>query len=464
MESPGGVSGFNFEAPPPDGAFVFDMGSLDDALPSDDSPFVSPFLGSDSPFEFSASPLPGSTAASSDKNANDSVSFSLDDIPDIDMSEVARYEAQQEYDELELSIQGDWNVVQLMQTNSPLLTSLHVLPYDSLADVAAALPSNTCLTSLTCSLDTPPQFRAMAVAIGRDRSLKHLSIDWPHLVLNSDENQMQEAENVLAESFVTNQGLTDLVVRSSDAMFRAIVANTRLRRVTIETGTKGDVSILADAEHLEYLRIGWGQSNNLDTFVNKLTEAARDHALEELDMCSPGGRYDGAQLSEFLKRTSRLKAFSLRGRFVAENDIAAGIRCNASLTSLSIHGLNSDPRTDRTELCKAISQHKLLKQQILLLEEKAKRAQDIIDDRRVARHRLKVVREKAVRVAEDPLEGTSNSDEAPAITVLNRQTRQNFAKQPPRKQLMKPKPFARNSSIMRLRERELQRALESYAF
>ena len=109
-------------------------------------------------------------------------------------------------------------------------------------------------------------------------------------------------------------------------------------------------------------------------------------------------------------------------------------------------------------------QHKLLKQQILLLEEKAKRAQDIIDDRRVARHRLKVVREKAVRVAEDPLEGTSNSDEAPAITVLNRQTRQNFAKQPPRKQLMKPKPFARNSSIMRLRERELQRALESYAF
>jgi hypothetical protein len=36
--------------------------------------------------------------------------------------------------------------------NSPLLVELHVLPYDSLSEVAYSLPGNTVLESLDCSL------------------------------------------------------------------------------------------------------------------------------------------------------------------------------------------------------------------------------------------------------------------------------------------------------------------------
>ena len=329
---------------------------------------MSPFLNSDS-FDFSASPKPQESKGPVQQQGDMFADFSADaqEMEPIDLEAFSKYETQCENERdlqgLDLPEQDTtWDVVRLMRENSPLLTTLHVLPYDSLAEVAGALPANTCLTSLTCSLDTPDEFRAMAFAIARDQSLKHLSIDWPHLVLSADNDQMAEAEAVLAESFLTNQGVTDLIVRSSDAMFRAIVANQRIERATIETGTKGNVAILAEAEHLKYLRIGWGQSNELDAFLEKLIDAARDHALQEFDLCSPGGRYKGAQICEFLKRTSRLNTFSLRGRFSSpENDISLGVRCNTSLTKLAIHGLNSDPVFDRSELCTAISEHPLLK-------------------------------------------------------------------------------------------------------
>ena len=48
-------------------------------------------------------------------------------------------------------------------------------------------------------------------------------------------------------------------------------------------------------------------------------------------------------------------------------------------------------------------------------------------------------------------------------TMKLRETMRNMSKQP-QKKLLKAAPFHRNSSIMRLRERELQRALEVYQF
>ena len=78
---------------------------------------------------------------------------------------LATRESQRE--EFEDSLRGQWDIVQLLQVhfprffiishvfqkNSPLLVDLHVLPYDSLGEVAFALPGNTCLESLDCSLD-----------------------------------------------------------------------------------------------------------------------------------------------------------------------------------------------------------------------------------------------------------------------------------------------------------------------
>ena len=104
-------------------------------------------------------------------------------------------------------------------------------------------------------------------------------------------------------------------------------------------------------------------------------------------------------------------------------------------------------------------QQKLLKQQILLLEEKAKRAQDIIDERRFARNKLEEAREGLAKMREDE----AAKSLARGKTMKVRETMRNMSKQP-QKKLLKAVPFHRNSSIMRSRERELQRALEAYQF
>ena len=104
-------------------------------------------------------------------------------------------------------------------------------------------------------------------------------------------------------------------------------------------------------------------------------------------------------------------------------------------------------------------QQKLLKQQILLLEEKAKRAQDIIDERRFARNKLEEAREGLAKMREDE----AAKSLAKGKTMKLQETMRNMSKQP-QKKLLKAAPFHRNSSIMRLRERELQRALEVYQF
>ena len=109
-------------------------------------------------------------------------------------------------------------------------------------------------------------------------------------------------------------------------------------------------------------------------------------------------------------------------------------------------------------------QHKLLKQQILLLEEKTKRAQDIMEDRRFARHRLEKVREEATGGKAELPKGPKLGGAEDLAVTLNRETRKNMRNQQQRKKLMVAKPFARNSSIMLLREKELQKALDAYAF
>ncbi len=257
--------------------------------------------------------------------------------------------------------QGQWDIADLLEQNSPLLTELHVLPYDSLVTVAMLLPGNTMLESLDCSLSTPDEFTAVAAALARTGpTLKTLSIDWPRLVLNYRE-RMEKAEQALASSLLANAGIVTLKTRSSNPIFNAIAANKRLQRVTVETGSSGNVATLATATHLRYLRIGWGQSASLNDFVDVLITNARDHALEELDLCSPGGSYSGEAMSRFLQISSRIKSLWLRGKYDMPNDIARGVLSNISLTSLSIHGLNSDPTCTRDALCKAISGHPCLK-------------------------------------------------------------------------------------------------------
>ncbi len=164
-------------------------------------------------------------------------------------------------------------------------------------------------------LSRPEEFTAVAAALAHaTKALKRLSVDWPRLVLNY-ENVMGKAEQALADSLVMNQGITDLKIRSSNAVFRAIMDNKRLERVTVESGSAGDVTLLASAAHLKYLRIGWGNSASLNGFVEGLIKEARDSALEELDLCSPGGKYDGKELSRFLQISERIRSLTLRGNY-----------------------------------------------------------------------------------------------------------------------------------------------------
>lgn len=83
----------------------------------------------------------------------------------------------------------------------------------------------------------------------------------------------------------------------------------------MESGSAGDVTLLAEATHLRYLRIGWGNSSPLGPFVERLIAEARDSALEELDLCSPGGKYEGSEMSRFLQTSERIKSLTLRGKY-----------------------------------------------------------------------------------------------------------------------------------------------------
>jgi hypothetical protein len=96
--------------------------------------------------------------------------------------------------------------------------------------------------------------------------------------------------------------------------------------------------------------------------ASKLTEAqvrnARECCLEELDLCSPAGKYVGdvlgdeeaPSISRLLRLAAKIKSLHLRGRYGPGNDISRGLLWNRTLTKLCIHGLNSDPAAPRVEV------------------------------------------------------------------------------------------------------------------
>lgn len=254
-----------------------------------------------------------------------------------------------------------WDVVGLLRQNSPLLTELHVLPYDNLDLIARSLARTDFLSRLELNVQSPADMLSLANGIAHASPALHsLHIDWADIVLRH-RRQADDVEMVLAKALKKNSGLTELSTRACDVVLEACVENERLVRVSCETGLSGDVSQLARALHLRYLRIGWGHPLALDPLIDALCEHARDHSLEELDVCSSQGKYAGEKVSEFLKRTSRLRVLSLRGCQTVAQCVAKGITWNQSLTTLRIHGLNSDPYIRRTELCAAISSHPQLR-------------------------------------------------------------------------------------------------------
>ncbi len=208
---------------------------------------------------------------------------------------------------------GNWDVIELLMDSSPLLKvevfclqclahftltfssavkELVVLPYDSTELICGALPHNSVLQSLDMTISTPHAFAQISEAIANAQpTLTSVALDWP--ALSSFEGVLEEAEGLLADQIRLNQGITHLRVRSSTPIFAAIADNPRIRHVAIETGNEGQLSLLGQATQLRSLRIGWGNSKDLGGLVAQLVAHARECCLEELDLCSPAGKYVG---------------------------------------------------------------------------------------------------------------------------------------------------------------------------